>query len=457
MASANSLREKLEKISPSEKTEQVIVQYFAYPLLYELGFGDLEIRPQFETGCGKVDFAARKNTEATDIFYNSQKNPYLFLEVKSRTYDLSEGSSTYEEAVDQVKGYLSRERSKSAKWGIITNASYIQIWRKHGKVVHPATANLSINPDNIETIVRDLRNKLENYERALTICVYNNKGGVGKTTTVINLAAALAAKGKRVLAVDFDSQGDLTRSFGLSPGEITLTQCLKDPKIDVHSIIQSRSYPIKNAKNKFPYIFDSTLDISFDIIPRDPELETLTDSQSLAYIQKGTRRLRDLIAPLRNGYDYILIDCPTQWLYFSQSGVFAADVILIPTRPDDLSSLNNAARVITSFVPETAKSRQDGGPRTLPIFFNGVSSGSEYTIKLANEEIDKLIKQEKSVDLRPYFWPHFKRGNEDKSIFRIPDYAVISSASFDRTPAVFRDRRVLEYYQSLAREYFIDE
>lgn len=457
MASANSLREKLEKISPSEKTEQVIVQYFAYPLLYELGFGDLEIRPQFETGCGKVDFAARKNTEATDIFYNSQKNPYLFLEVKSRTYDLSEGSSTYEEAVDQVKGYLSRERSKSAKWGIITNASYIQIWRKHGKVVHPATANLSINPDNIETIVRDLRNKLENYERALTICVYNNKGGVGKTTTVINLAAALAAKGKRVLAVDFDSQGDLTRSFGLSPGEITLTQCLKDPKIDVHSIIQSRSYPIKNAKNKFPYIFDSTLDISFDIIPRDPELETLTDSRAVAYIPKGTRRLRDLIAPLCNEYDYILIDCPTQWLYFSQSGVFAADVILIPTRPDDLSSLNNAARVITSFVPETARSRQDGGPRTLPIFFNGVPSGSENTIKRANDEIDKIVSQERSMNLLPYFWPHFKRGNENKSIFRIPDYAVISSASFDRRPAVFNHRRVLEYYQSLAREYFIDE
>jgi len=302
-----------------------------------------------------------------------------------------------------------------------------------------------------------LRNKLENYERALTICVYNNKGGVGKTTTVINLAAALAAKGKRVLAVDFDSQGDLTRSFGLFPGEITLTQCLKDPKIDVHSIIQSLSYSIKNAKNKFPYIFDSTLDISFDIIPRDPELETLTDSRAVAYIPKGTRRLRDLIAPLRNEYDYILIDCPTQWLYFSQSGVFAADVILIPTRPDDLSSLNNAARVITSFVPETARSRQDGGPRTLPIFFNGVPSGSENTIKRANDEIDKIVSQERSMNLLPYFWPHFKRGNENKSIFRIPDYAVISSASFARRPAIFNDRRVLEYYQSLAREYFIDE
>lgn len=441
MTAASSLREKLERISPTERVERVVVQHFAVPLLQALGFDESEIREEFETGCGQVDLAARKNGDPEDIFFRSPKNPYLLLEAKSRAVNLREGSC-YRDVVCQIESYLLAKNCKSAKWGIITNANNIQLWRKHGKVVHPATANLDISSDNIESIVRNLRDKIENYERALTVCVYNNKGGVGKTTTIINLAATLATKKKKVLVVDFDSQGDLTRSLGATPGKITLTQCLKDPKIDVHAIVQT--YRLRGIS-------------IFDIIPRDPELETLTDSQSLAYIQKGTRRLRDLIAPLRNGYDYILIDCPTQWLYFSQSGVFAADVILIPTRPDDLSSLNNAARVITSFVPETAKSRQDGGPRTLPIFFNGVSSGSEYTIKLANEEIDKLINQEKSVDLRPYFWPHFKRGNENKSIFRIPDYAVISSASFARIPAVFRDRRVLEYYQSLAREYFIDE
>lgn len=449
MTEASYLREKLERISPTERVERVIVQHFAVPLLHALGFHDLEIRYEFETGCGQVDLAARKNEDPEDTFFNSQRNPYLLLEAKSRVVNLKEGSY-YRDAVCQIESYLLGENCKSAKWGIITNANNIQIWRKHGKVVHPATANFSINPDNIESIVRNLRDKIENYERALTVCVYNNKGGVGKTTTVINLAAALKTKGKKVLVVDFDSQGDLTRSLGATPGKITLTQCLKDPKIDIHAIVQTYrlKYRLKGKQTTLPI---------FDIIPRDPELETLTDSQSLAYIQKGTRRLRDLIAPLRNEYDYILIDCPTQWLYFSQSGVFAADVILIPTRPDDLSSLNNAVRVITSFVPETARSRQDGGPIALPAFFNGVSSGSEYTIQLANEEIDKLINQEKSVDLRPYFWPHFKRGNENKSIFRIPDYAVISSASFARRPAVFSDRRVLEYYQSLAREYFIDE
>ncbi|WP_414350700.1 AAA family ATPase [Synechococcus sp. R5-16] len=454
MTAASSLREKLERMSPTERVERVVVQHFAFPLLQALGFDESEIRYEFETGCGQVDLAARKNGDPEDIFFSSPKNPYLLLEAKSRAVNLREGSC-YRDAVCQIESYLLAKNCKSAKWGIITNANNIQLWRKHGKVVHPATANLDISSDNIESIVRNLRDKIENYERALTVCVYNNKGGVGKTTTIINLAATLATttlatKRKKVLVVDFDSQGDLTRSLGATPGKITLTQCLKDPKIDIHAIVQTYrlKYRLKGKQTTLPI---------FDIIPRDPELETLTDSQSLAYIQKGTRRLRDLIAPLRNEYDYILIDCPTQWLYFSQSGVFAADVILIPTRPDDLSSLNNAARVITSFVPETAKSRQDGGPRTLPIFFNGVSSGSEYTIQLANEEIGKLIDQEKSVDLRPYFWPHFKKGNENKSIFRIPDYAVISSASFDRTPAVFRDRRVLEYYQSLAREYFIDE
>ncbi|MGY2837435.1 AAA family ATPase [Thermostichus sp. MS-CIW-41] len=449
MTAASSLREKLERISPTERVERVVVQHFAVPLLQALGFDDSEIRDEFETGCGQVDLAARKNGDPEDIFLRSPKNPYLLLEAKSRAVNLREGSC-YRDAVCQIESYLLAKNCKSAKWGIITNANNIQLWRKHGKVVHPATANLDISSDNIESIVRNLRDKIENYERALTVCVYNNKGGVGKTTTIINLAAALKTKGKKVLVVDFDSQGDLTRSLGVTPGKITLTQCLKDPKIDVHSVVQTyRLKTVRQGKQSIVSIFD--------IIPRDPELETLTDSQAVAYIQKGTRRLRDLIAPLRNEYDYILIDCPTQWLYFSQSGVFAADVILIPTRPDDLSSLNNAARVITSFVPETAKSRQDGGPIALPTFFNGVPSESENTIKRANDEIEKIVSQERSMNLLPYFWPHFKRGNENKSIFRIPDYAVISSASFARTPAVFRDRRVLEYYQSLAREYFIDE
>jgi predicted type IV restriction endonuclease len=196
MTAASSLREKLERISPTERVERVIVQHFAVPLLQALGFDDSEIRYEFETGCGQVDLAARKNGDPEDIFFRSPKNPYLLLEAKSRAVNLREGSC-YRDAVCQIESYLLAKNCKSAKWGIITNANNIQLWRKHGKVVHPATANLDISSDNIESIVRNLRDKIENYERALTVCVYNNKGGVGKTTTIINLAATLATKQKK--------------------------------------------------------------------------------------------------------------------------------------------------------------------------------------------------------------------------------------------------------------------
>lgn len=447
------LQSQLEKISPTETVEQVIVQDFAKPLLYELGFGDLEIRPEFETGNGPVDFAARKNNDHVDVFYETKTNPYLLVEVKARAtntgarttpLNLADGAAAYRNVVKQLKCYLLSEKCRSARWGIITNGNHIQLWRKHGKVVHPTTPTLAIYPNNIDDIVYNLRSQIENYQPALTVCVYNNKGGVGKTTTVINLAAALRTKGKRVLLIDFDSQGDLTRSLGLIAGKITLTECLKDPKLEVHSIIQ----PFKmSTKNKVIHVFD--------VIPTDPGMEALTNSQSAAHIQKGARRLQDMISPLRSEYDYILIDCPTQWLYFSKSGVFAADAVLIPTRHTDLSSLNNAVRVITKFIQEDVKPhRQDGGPIPLPIFFNGAPSEGK-SIDTANSEIEKFVEKDKT--LIPYFWPYFKPGNKDKSVFSLPDYAVISTATFSRVPAVFKHKKVLEYYQSFASEYFIYE
>ncbi len=154
MTEASYLREKLERISPTERVERVIVQHFAVPLLHALGFHDLEIRYEFETGCGQVDLAARKNEDPEDTFFNSQRNPYLLLEAKSRVVNLKEGSY-YRDAVCQIESYLLGENCKSAKWGIITNANNIQLWRRHGKVVHPATANLDISSDNIESIVRN--------------------------------------------------------------------------------------------------------------------------------------------------------------------------------------------------------------------------------------------------------------------------------------------------------------
>jgi cellulose biosynthesis protein BcsQ len=453
----------LANIPPQATEADVCTQFVPYLLEY-LGFSDTERSLQFATGSGsdRVDFAARKNT-VDDVFLFTKNDPSLLIEVKGRYTDkglpisLVENSRQYVMTREQLKKYLLSPKCKSAHWGIITNSTHIQLFRHHDKVVIPATSCIEITEENISTVVHQIKKLIETVPRCLNVCVYNNKGGVGKTTTTINLAAALVTEKKRVLLVDFDSQRDLTKSLGLEPGNIKLSECLVNTSLDIRSAMVPFKVTQKSGKSEKVYHL-------FDVIPADRDMETFThDTQ--ARIQKRSARLRDLLKPFINDYDYIFIDCPTQWLFFSKSGVYAADAVLIPTRHNDLSSLQNAARVIQDFVLNDIKQlRQDGGPIALPIFFNGSPSDGR-SIDMAQKEIGQIIANAKAepnvlgkdkVDLIPYFFPKVRPGNIDKTIFNLPDYAVVSSAAFARVPAVFKHKTVREYYLALAREYFLN-
>jgi len=445
----------LHSIPDNESKEVVIHDRFIKPLIEELGFDRDECSPQFATGDGteKVDFAARKNT-GDDIFFRSQNNPYLVVEVKARAtktgtrINLSEGTPQHRQVVAQIRRYLRAPNCQTAQWGIITNATHIQLFRKHGGVVHPVTTSVLIKENNINQTISYIKQLIQNTPKALTVCVYNNKGGVGKTTTVINLAAVLRLKNKKILLVDFDSQGDLTKSLKIK--ENNLFNCLIDKKVELRSTITP--YFVKDKKKKNVHIFD--------VIPSDKRMEEYTDTGNAARIENKSSRLRDLLNVFINDYDYIFIDCPTQWLFFSQSGVYASDAVLIPTRHNDLNSLHNAARVIKNFIPEINKQRReknekDGGTIALPIFFNG-ETPSDSQIETTNKEIQKIIDESKSeFDLAPYYWPKFGKGNENKSIFKVLKYAEIAGATFEGIPAVYRNIKVKDYYEQLAKEYFL--
>lgn len=154
----------------------------------------------------------------------------------------------------------------------------------------------------------------------------------------------------------------------------------------------------------------------------------------------------------RYEYDYIFIDAAPNWVFTSRLAVYAADVVLLPTKHNNSFSLNNAAIAIKEFLPEMQELKKDGTPIALPIFFNGEKI-TQPQLEIAQKEIDQILENDKN--LVPYFYPRYTNAKKDLHIHHLPEYAIIASAAFARVPAVYKHRSVYDYYKDLAKEYFL--
>ncbi|MFS0519570.1 AAA family ATPase [Nostoc sp. UIC 10607] len=439
---------------PDKASESNVKHIFIPPFFNALGFELTEISSEYNTGGGAVDYALRHNKEDSVTFLKKPTNPDILVEIKKRSENLQEGTLQYKETVEQLTRYLLAPNCKNVQWGIITNGSHIQLFRKHGKVIHPSSLCLEITPDNISKIAKDIRQKIDNTSKALTVAIYNNKGGVGKTTTTVNLAAALTVMGKKVLIVDFDAnQRDLTNYFNIKPQKESIFSLLEDKndRVSIKDVLFSYKVTFKTPVKT----------LSFDILPCDEKLGDCSEVELKQLFKES--RLRQILDKVKFYYDYILIDSPPNWRFFSRSAVIASDVVIIPTKPNNIFSLQNAAITIKSYIPEAQelKKNKDGTPIALPIFWNGEKI-TEPQKQAAYKAIDNLIEESEKnkeipFDLQPYFYPRFKNSvNIHKQlIFEVPSYAHIANAAFSRIPAVYKDRIAYSYYAELAKEYFL--
>ena len=143
------------------------------------------------------------------------------------------------------------------------------------------------------------------------IAVTNQKGGVGKTTTCVNLAASLATLQRRVLVVDLDPQGNATTGCGIDKESLELTAC---------DVILGEAQALD--------VIQTVQDGSFSLLPANSDL-TVAEVRLLQEIGREMK-LRNVLEPVRGLYDYVLIDCPPTINMLTLNALTAADGVLIP-------------------------------------------------------------------------------------------------------------------------------
>ena len=176
----------------------------------------------------------------------------------------------------------------------------------------------------------------------------NQKGGVGKTTSCVNLAAYVASFGKRVLIIDMDPQGNATTSLGI----------LKNSDLSIYSILSGNASFLDDGM-----IRETAVEGLF-LVPSNIHLSAAETEMAMTSGERESK-LFDSLSLIKNDFDYIMLDCPPSLGYLTINSIFAADKILIPVQCEffaleGMTQLLNNLKLMERFLGHGRKMVIDG-------------------------------------------------------------------------------------------------
>ena len=366
----------------SEVESKLIVQY----LLPKLGYTPDTWHQEVTFGSIRLDFLA----------FATQVIPFV-LDANSPLSVVMEAKHPNQNLNNHVRSLQRYQTKLNVQYGLLTNGKEIRIYERIQDniqlVFQCSGKEVDARLDEIKSLIgRDSLKDKPNQELSIinqlpknpatpqpisnsssekkrkstmkTIAIYHHKGGVGKTTVAINLAAALRKKGKRVLLIDIDAQANTTFATGLVKFQFEEEDDLRDR--NVYHLLESTKYEynfISGVVRKSNFFSQPEIDVI-------PSHITLIERQN-KLVGSGASRLRlaRKLEQVENEYDVVIIDTPPSLDLYAQVSLTAADYLIIPS---DLKPFSNQGlSSVKNFIEQEINENKEGLGKS-PLIIMGV-------------------------------------------------------------------------------------